>query len=584
MTSLYCLLLLFWLTGGQCAFCQSAPQHRQHDPRYHSDQTSHSRHSNRDNFPDGQPGSAPLQTHPSFTRWKPANGKSGFIKSRSQITDTTGPPYNRSLDFESADTVSVSTSFAANGTIQILPTLSDIVPHTTGIINTNIGDSDERASRIAPIITILIESPTSILEPSTSVTTFPSTPETVTMASSDIFAEPIATAAPPAQIQARDDHPVPRKGITSGPPLQTNKFYSNFFLGDQTAPTYTFPYSVSWAAGRGPTGSYGIAISHIDPDQRVFGDKKPESGAASYFIHPIGIQSLILSAKGLGQGASLTTDSITPFSATVRLRRDASSGPLVSFPLVQGMGFVTAMYNGSFPVIQTGVYFRTVTRVQGDPKSDVAKFRFLLEDGKTWWLYAYKLRGEDLDLQVVNNGYAEATSPFFGIIQIAKDVPGGEETLDRASGVYAETVGLSGSVSGSSGRYSFRFTARGHPEGQLLIWALPHHVQSFDHETVSNAQEVYMPTTTKGLAKAVLAFRWTMVEPQMPVNMGFAPYSPEKGSMGALSEEAKSVISVVAKNEISQDMIAQSNLDSMYFSGKVGNPGEEAMLPVFHAN
>lgn len=404
------------------------------------------------------------------------------------------------------------------------------------------------------------------------------------MASSDIFAEPIATTAPPSQIQVRDDHPVPRKGITSGPPLQTNKFYSNFFLGDQTAPTYTFPYSVSWAAGRDPSGSYGIAISHIDPDQRVFGDKKPVTGAASYFINPVGIQSLILSAKELGHGASLTVDSITAFSATVRLHRDANSEPVVSFPLVQGMGFVTAMYNGSLPVIQTGVFFRAITRVSADPKSGIAKFRFLLEDGKTWWLYAYKLRGEDLDLQVVNNGYAEATRPFFGIVQVAKDVPGGQHMLDRASGVYAETMGLSGSASGSSGRYSFQFTARGHPEGALLMWALPHHVQSFDDGTAESAQEVYMPTTTKGLAKAVLAFRWTMVEQQMPVNMGFAPFLPERGSMSGLSEAARSVISVVAKNEISQNMIAQSNLDSMYFSGKVGSPGEEAMIPFCHAD
>lgn len=398
------------------------------------------------------------------------------------------------------------------------------------------------------------------------------------MASPDIFADPIATAAPPGNIQVRDDHPVPRKGITSGPPLQTNKFYSNFFLGDQTAPTYTFPYSITWSAGKDPSGSYGLAVSHIDPNQRAFGDTKPESGAASWYINPVGIQSLILSEKQLGEGTALTTDSITAFSATVRLRKDANSGPVVSFPLVQGMGLVTAMYNGSFPVIQTGIFFRTVTRVSADPKSNVAKFRFLLEDGKTWWLYAYKLQGGDLDLQVTNNGYAEAMSPFFGIIQVAKDIPGAEPVLDRASGVYAETVDLSGSVSGSSGRYSFQFTARGHPEGELLMWALPHHVESFDHETAGFAQEVHIPTTTKGLAKAMLATRWTMVEPHMPVNMGFAPFSPERGSMGSLSEDAKAVVAVVAKNEISQNMIEQSNLDSMYFSGKVRNPREEGLF------
>lgn len=518
------LFVCLWLTVGQIPVCQGAPQARQNA----SSVTS---------TPDGS----------SIT---------------SKPSATTGP------DFEPTETVKVSTTTASNGTIQILPSLSDLTPHTTGTVNTGIDGTDDRGARKAPFATSSIELPTSLLDSVTSLDSSPRAFETK-MASSDIFADPIATSALPDRIQVRDDHPVPRKGITSGFPLQTNKFFSNFFLGDQTAPTYTFPYTVSWAAGRDPSGSYGIAVSHIDAEQRVFGDAKPETGAASYFINPVGIQSLIVSAKELDEGANLTTDGITAFSATVQLRKDPDSSPLVTFPLVQGMGFVTSMYNGATPVIQTSVFFRTVTRVSEDPKSDVAKYRFVLEDGKTWWLYAYKLEGEDLDLQVTNNGRAESRNPFHGVIQIAKDVPGAEPMLDQASGVYAETTNLSGSASGSSGRYSFDFTPRGHPEGALLMWALPHHVESFDHETAAFAQDVHMTTTTKGLARAVLGTRWTMVESEMPVNMGFAPYSPEGGSMSELSEAAQEVIRVVANNEISQNIIEQSNLDSMYFSGKV---------------
>lgn len=543
MLFLHSLFVSLWLTVGQVPVCQGAPQARQDA----SSVTS---------TPDG--------------------------------SITTSEPSATGLDFELTETVEVSTTTATNGTIQILPSLSDLTPHTTGTVYTDLDGPDDRGARKAPVTVPSIELPTSLLEPATSSVSSPSAFRTA-MASPDIFADPIATSAPPDRIQVRDDHPAPRKGITSGFPLQTNKFFSNFFLGDQTAPTYTFPYTVSWAAGRDPSGSYGIAISHIDPEQRVFGDAKPETGAASYYINPVGIQSLILSAKELDEGAELTTDSITAFSAMVKLQKDSNSNPVIHFPLVQGMGFVTAMYNGAAPVIQTSVFFRTVTRVSGDPKSNVAKFRFLLEDGKTWWLYAYKLEGEDLDLQVLNNGRAESTHPFHGIIQVAKDVPGVEPILDQASGVYAETTNLTGSVSGSSGRYSFDFSPRGHPEGALLMWALPHHVESFDHETAAFAQDVRMVTTTKGLATAVLGTRWTMVEQQMPVNMGFAPYSPDGGSMGELSDAAQEVIRVVARNEISQNIIAQSNLDSMYFSGKVRRPTrpavdkEEANISSFRA-
>ncbi|CAI4219978.1 unnamed protein product [Parascedosporium putredinis] len=207
--------------------------------------------------------------------------------------------------------------------------------------------------------------------------------------------------------------------------------------------------------------------------------------------NPVGIQSLIMSAKELGQGTTLTTDSITAMSATVRLRPSANSEPAISFPLVQGMG--------------------TVSKATENPK-------------------------------IINNGNAEATRPFYGTIQIAKDSGGAEGALDQAAGVYPETVQLSGSVDDTTGSYSFTFFPA--------------------------ATSLRMQTTTKGIATGVFGTSWTMVEPRMPVRMGFAPYTPEGESRVKLSEGAKSAIRAAAQQEVSQNMIDQTNLDSMYFSGK----------------
>ncbi|KAL2881869.1 endo-1,3-beta glucanase [Colletotrichum sp. CLE4] len=388
------------------------------------------------------------------------------------------------------------------------------------------------------------------------------------MPSGDIFAEPIGTGAPPGTISARSDHPVPRKGITSTSPLQTNKFYSNFFLGDQTAPTYTYPYGIAWGAGRGAAASYGMTISHIEANQRVFGPTKADSGAASYFINPVGIQSMVISALELGSDTAVGTDNVTAFSATIHLKPNAQAVPAVSFPLVQGMPFITAQYAGATPVIRTGVFFRTVTRVTQDPKAGVAKYTFQLEDGKIWRLYAYATTGSQLNLQVVNNGLAQSTQPFYGIIQVAKDPGNGEALLDQAAGVYPTTVALSGSVSGTSGSYTFKFAKGGHPDGQLVMYALPHQVSSFDSTTKNGVQPVQLMTPAKGIATAVLADQWTMQESNLPVSMGFAPWSPDKGSLTTLSDNAKVVIRGIAAQEVSQDMMAQSDLDSMYFSGK----------------
>ena len=397
-----------------------------------------------------------------------------------------------------------------------------------------------------------------------------STVPAATMATNDIFAEPIDIEPPPSMMKFKKDHPVPRKGIATQAPLQTNKFYSNFFLTDQRAPTYTFPYSIAWGGGKGAAASWGMICSHVEAKQRVFG-KQNDSGVASYFINPVGIESLVLSAKELGKNTALTIDSITAFSARVHLSHDDKAPPAVSFPLVQGMPFITAEYSSTTPLIQTGVFFKTVTKATRNPKEDLAKFTFTLEDGATWRLYAWKTKGDELELQVINNSRAESKKPFTGIIQITKDpmTPGSEQLLDDGAGIYPETLKLTGAVDDIQGSYRFHFQRQGHQNGHLYMYALPHHVQSFDDATKQRARKMQLQSTVKGLTTLVKGDNWVMIEPAMPVEMDFAPWHPEKGSTKVLSDRSKSLIRAAAAKELSQNIIAQSNLDSMYFSGKV---------------
>ncbi|OAA51792.1 glycosyl hydrolase [Metarhizium rileyi] len=389
------------------------------------------------------------------------------------------------------------------------------------------------------------------------------------MASHDIFATPVDTKAPPSTISVRDDHPVSRKGIHSQAPLQTNKFYSNFFLGDQRGPSFTFPYSVAWAGGKGGSASWGMSCTHIEERQRVFGEEK-YNGASAYYLNPVGIQSMVISAKELGSETTVCMDSITAFSARVHLSKDETAQPAISFPLVQGMAYVTAQFDGSVPLIQSGVFFKAVSRVTTNPKDHVTKYNFKLEDGTTWRVYAWRTKGEELDLKVINNGTAESKCPFHGIIQVCKDPgsKGSEDLLDDGAGIYPVTVALSGSAFGKEGSYRFKFQKEGHQQGHLYMYALPHHMSSFDGETMKRAQGVRLQSPTKGVATLVKGTEWAMVEGHMPIEMDFAPWHPEKGSMKELSDKAKDMIRAAAAKELSQNMPAQTQLDSMYFSGK----------------
>ncbi|PSR75980.1 glycoside hydrolase family 81 protein [Coniella lustricola] len=462
-------------------------------------------------------------------------------------------------------TVSVLTTTVSSDVVQVLPTPT-ITPDTTGQIHTQLESSGQ--GQVNPLLTNCIPSPTSLLPTYSTTMVVKNMTNTTATASPNIF-EPIATDAPPSQFGQTNDHPVPRLGIRQSAPISTNSFFQNFFLGSQGSATFLHPYSVAWAKGQGEAKSWGLAVSHIDASQRALGPVNAY-GAVDYFVNPIGIQSLILSAAELGSSTNLTSTNITDMSVVIQLRPSASSVPAIEFPLVQGSGFVTAVYQNSIPEIDTGIFFLNVTKVATQPRPGVTKYRINLEDGKTWYLYATSTNGSSLDLQVINNGLMRATSTFSGTIQVAKDPSGaGEALYDAACGSYAKNVTVSGSVKGMVGSYTLRFAKAGLTGRPLLMFALPHHVQSFNNATNSSLQSsLQLQTTSKGMAVAIVADSWTMVEPRLPVGMTFLPWSPVQGNMRKLSPAAKAQILATAQSELSQNMSLQTNLTSMYYSGK----------------
>ncbi|KAL9030538.1 MAG: hypothetical protein Q9196_001359 [Gyalolechia fulgens] len=268
-------------------------------------------------------------------------------------------------------------------------------------------------------------------------------------------------------------------------------------------------------------------------------------------------------------GMTLATDSLTAFSANANLIPKDASSPAITLPLVQGMGFVTAAYHSVTPFIDSGVFFRTITPLPS-PKSQVTKYKILLEDGNTWLLYARASNGSGLALTATSNTRLQAAGPFKGTIQIAKnpgDVASQEKSYDAAAGAYPTTASLSASVDGHIGSYTLSWVKAGNGS-PLLMWALPHHIQSMAAETSAGKTTIQLQTTVKGLATGVIGDSWTMVEPDLPTSIGFAPWNATSGSTQAISAAGQQRIVAAGTSELSQDMDAQSNLNSMYYSGK----------------
>lgn len=285
----------------------------------------------------------------------------------------------------------------------------------------------------------------------------------------DSILQPIDTS-PPLPIFPQRTHPVSpahvRKHDISNP-LPTNKFYGNWLLGDAHAPIWTHPYGLRWDSLSGGSWLHtespqqGLSISHIDDSSKAFGPWD-EHQAIRYYLNPF-LVSMGISATELKYGHDMTVGDFGEFGCTLILtpgRRDPGrreeekeeeeeAQQKITVPVVRGMAFVTGVYRDLTPRVFSNILIRTLTLdsvftgtgSEGEGGGWV-KYRFLLENGVTWLVYAKADQGgAPLRLELQGQGQAVATSGrFSGVLQIVK-VPvgngGAEAIYDQAKGVYA---------------------------------------------------------------------------------------------------------------------------------------------------
>ena len=378
----------------------------------------------------------------------------------------------------------------------------------------------------------------------------------------------IATDAPPPHISSRSDHPVPQLGITKqGGAYETNKFYANFFLGEQSNAVWTHPYSVVWPRGGATASSWGLAISHVERSQLALASGTPPE----YFVNPIGIHSVIISAAELGSSTNLTTDTLKGFSVNANLVPAPGALPLISFPLVQGMGFITGLYNGATILLQSGVTFTKLTYVGPTQNGCTYKYRIVLADSTNWLIYITPAGAAGAPpLKLTSDTAITGPSGFHGAVQVAKNPANttGEQIYDASAGTYPTGATISGSADGNTGTYTISWQKAGQSNQTLLMFALPHHMESLSSVTSACATDLQLETTTKGMATAIVADELTCVEDNLPIGIGFNPWSPSATNVTSLSRTAVDAINSAAVYELSENMTSQTNLNSMYYSGK----------------
>ncbi|KAG7192488.1 uncharacterized protein KQ657_001583 [Scheffersomyces spartinae] len=364
-----------------------------------------------------------------------------------------------------------------------------------------------------------------------------------------------------------------------GTPYETNKFYVNLFLGSQDQMVWTYPYGVWWDQ----TNYYGLGVQHTVIDDRVFGSIDTNNpGVPSYFFNPILNAEMVFSATSLTSSNNhLGLVDMLDMSATVIISPESSCNPTdyIEAPLVQGMGFVTAIYHGSLIVEINSVYgFTNVVSVSSAIiTSNTLKYRVTLSTGIEWLLYVTDPSGSLTSKKRSDFGFSisyttlTASTSIDGLIlqaAVAPDSTAQEAYYDMSAGLYTTSIDLTGNASGgSSATYSFEYQTRGiSAHNSPLVFLLPHHLESL--LSSGTLTDITLESTTKGRMTAILTNTVTMAE-TLNTDLQFLPWIPGSSNL-VFTKEQMDLLVETATSEINVDIQSTvASYHSNYFSGKV---------------
>lgn len=375
-----------------------------------------------------------------------------------------------------------------------------------------------------------------------------------------LFQSPISSDPPP-EMFVRVQHGQPPVGSQIWGPIQTNNCFNNLLLDNQTWPVWTLPYLL-WICKDG-NSDYGMAVNHTEQNQIVFGP--PNQIPPQYYFNPPKIK--LFAFTGLNwTSIDANVVSISKLAATVKLV--SGRGTLI-MPLVLGMGFVTGIYYNETPVINSAVGIQEMRQV-GLVNNRCAKYWIKLFDQRVWTIYVSDDPGNMLSLTDPHH-IAASRSSSRCTIQLCK---GDSLVFDSVCGVYPLTATISGDVDPLTkvGSYSIDYANDGFSaSGSGLIWALPHHQSTLTPDVLVTFTGLTLDSPTNGVMKAYITEHLKMEVAELPVNVGFEPWTAVPGfeyDPNNYTADVLKIISDAASADANDDILGNCNVDSMYFGGK----------------
>ena len=335
-------------------------------------------------------------------------------------------------------------------------------------------------------------------------------------------------------------HPQLPVGCNDDEPIQTNNFYNNLTLEDQTFPVWTLPYSL-WMT-KDPGQDVGLALNHTEAAQQVYGPD-PDSDPVQFYFNPPKIKSFVFTGPGF-ESARIDLRNHKKMSVTAEI---VSSSGKITVPLVQGMGFITAIYENIAPVVASQVGVQKFEKVRSSSGA-FTKYKVVLFNQVTWLVYS-----DDLELGLADPNHIVGRKTG-AVVQICR---GDSKYYDESAGNWPTSCELS--FNGNQYRFSYKMNK----PGVGIVWCLPHHQQVLSGDTAKLFTKLELDSTTKGVMRAYATNELVMEETELPQNINWE--SPN----AHYSSEALQAIKMAATQECKDDVVGMANIDSMYTSGKI---------------
>ncbi len=293
-------------------------------------------------------------------------------------------------------------------------------------------------------------------------------------------------------------------GDVNKAPYPTNEWWTNLVLNQGASSVKTFPYLIQ-------AMSDGLRISF------------PGRTVAQTFIFETFLENISFRCREGFNGKKLR--SYSKFSATLRYTT-ANSNAYMDTPLVRGMAYVTAIYSNLSPVINTIHAILSINgqgATQGQAVSGT-KFVLTFNNGQRWIVYSsqsitFTLSGSQL----------QATSPFNGYLMVVMATQAQESIYDKHRGTYPVDAVVTTSIQFAPSKLvanqeqndiaTIEFQYKKVGSSPLLLFALPHHLQSMDPSSIVYTNPMIQMKTIRGQANLIIGDTWVLKEKL--TNIGF---------------------------------------------------------------